>query len=99
MEKLQIDEEVRALLTREAKPAGRGAEAAPLELLDERPDGSAVGAADGLPLGRSDLAEPGAAVIVHNDHRVLVNYNASSQAARHRALTESVGERERGGGL
>ncbi len=38
-------------------------------------------------------------VLVHNDHRIVVNYNASSRAARHRQLTRKDTERERTGAL
>ena len=38
-------------------------------------------------------------VMVHNDHRIVVNYNASSRAARHRQLTQTDTERERTGAL
>ena len=38
-------------------------------------------------------------VIVNNDHRIVVNYNASSRAARHRQLTQTDTERDRAGAL
>ena len=55
---------------------------------NERPD-------DGLPPGRSEDRPPG--MVVHNDHRIVINYNAPSRAIRVRALTATPPERDRTG--
>ena len=108
-----VDDEVRAVFAGDAsaepetqrqaefdevRPSARVRDRTRVDWLDERPDGSVAPDGDDLPPVRSD-GGPVGRVVVHHDHRVVINYNASSQAARHRALTRPSGERERVGGF
>ena len=65
-------------------------EASAPDFADERP-----GAVDGDMFDLGPESAPG--TLVHHDHRIVINYNASTQAAQHRALTRAAAERQRTG--
>ena len=58
----------------------------PEDIPAEQPDGDLAGSGDVPP-----------PMVVHNDHRIVINYNAAGQAARHRSLTRIAPERDRAG--
>ena len=100
MANVRIDDAVREMLARaELEPSsllGRSESPTQQDPVD-RPDASDADGA--LAPGRPDEHQPAGAMLVHNDHRIVINYNASGLAARHRALTRPDAERERTGSL
>ena len=89
--KLTIDADIRDLFLLPSGTASAAPDRAAANTIQQ-----AAGSMPGFRPARS-LPQSNEPSVVHNDHRIVVNYNASGQGARRRQLTDPSTERNRSG--